>query len=173
MSVLHGISQGWSSPPTVLVVDSDFRSVRALAQALRLEGIDVIEATSFQDGKTLLSHKPDVLIADIRLGQYNGLQLLMRARNDRPEIQAIITSPFPDSVLEAETRRFGGTFVTKPVDPRYVIEAVRNTLAVQTAQAAPFVAVPTVDRRQADRRNLAIPNFAPDRRMRERRSPTH
>jgi DNA-binding response OmpR family regulator len=151
------------------VIDSDFGSVHSLAQALRHEGLDVFEATSFHEGKFLWSTQtPDVLIVDIRLGQFNGLQLLMRARSDRPDIQAIITSPFADPVLEAETRRFGGMFLVKPVDPRHVIEAVRGADAPEAARATP---PSLLERRRADRRVRSIANYFPDRRVSDRREP--
>jgi two-component system, response regulator RegA len=173
MSGLHGFistrHDGTTRQRTALVVDSDFGSVHSLAQALRQEGLDVFEATSFQEGKFLWSTQtPDVLIVDIRLGQFNGLQLLMRARSDRPDIQAIITSPFADPVLEAETRRFGGMFLIKPVDPRHVIEAVR---AVDSPEAVPTPVTPPylLERRRADRRVVSMANFCPDRRVTDRR----
>jgi DNA-binding response OmpR family regulator len=173
MSGLHGFISprqgGTSRQRTALVVDSDFGSVHSLAQALRQDGLDVFEATSFQEGKFLWSTQtPDVLIVDIRLGQFNGLQLLMRARSDRPDIQAIITSPFADPVLEAETRRFGGMFLIKPVDPRHVVEAVR---AIDAAAPVPTPVTPPylLERRRTDRRVRSISNYFPDRRVTDRR----
>jgi DNA-binding response OmpR family regulator len=173
MSGLHGINSsrqgGPPRPRTALVVDSDFGCVRTLAHTLREGGLDVFEATSFQEGKFLWStQSPDVLVVDIRLGQFNGLQLLMRARSDRPDIQAIITSSFPDPVLEAETRRFGGIFMIKPIDPRHVLDAVQGIAAsgpVPTPVTPPYL----LERRREDRRVLAAPNFAPDRRVADRR----
>ena len=173
MSGLHGLvstrQDGTSRPRTALVVDSDFGNVHSLALALRREGLDVFEATSFQEGKLLWSTQtPDVLIVDIRLGQFNGLQLLMRARSDRPDIQAIITSPFADPVLEAETRRFGGMFLIKPVDPSHVVEAVR---AISSSEPVPTPVTPPylLERRRNDRRVVAMANFFPDRRIADRR----
>jgi DNA-binding response OmpR family regulator len=173
MSGLHGListRQGEASRQrTALVVDSDFGSVHSLAQALRKEGLDVFEATSFQEGKFLWSTQtPDVLIVDIRLGQFNGLQLLMRARSDRPDIQAIITSPFADPVLEAETRRFGGMFLIKPVDPREVVEVVRaidSSGPLTTPETPPHL----LERRRTDRRVVSMASYFPDRRITDRR----
>lgn len=179
MSALHGIfgsRAAGSGPRTALVVDSDSRCVRTLAMALRREGMDVLEATSFQEGKSfILSQPPDILVVDIRLGQFNGLQLLMRAQVDRPDIQAIITSPVPDPVLEAETRRFGGIFMIKPIDPVHVVEAVRQSVPTRPLESAmkpsEQAAPPSFfDRRQADRRVVVIPQFLPDRRIRDRRN---
>ena len=157
---------------SVLVVDSDLRSVHTLASALRHEGFAVHEATSFAEGKRLWASKtPDVLVVDIRLGQFNGLQLLMRARTDRPDLVAIITCPFADVVLEAETQRFGGTFLTKPVEPWQIVQAVKNATTSNGADAPPTA----VERRHGERRQVICPDYTPDRRVlqdRRRTTPT-
>jgi DNA-binding response OmpR family regulator len=155
----------------VLVVDADLRSVHTLATALRHEGFAVHEAASFAEGKRLWATKtPDVLVVDIRLGQFNGLQLLMRARSDRPDLVAIITCPFADVVLEAETRRFGGTFLIKPVEPWQIVQAVKNATMKAKPLETPLMSTdPHVDRRRVERRQLHTPNFTPERRVADRR----
>jgi len=157
-------------PRTALVVDSDFGNVRNLARALREEGLDVFEASTFQEGKFLWSTRaPDVLIVDIRLGQFNGLQLLMRARSDRPDLRAIITSSVPDPVLEAETQRFGGVFMVKPIDPRQVLNAlpgITTSGRVPTPVTPPYL----LERRRIERRVVTVPTLLPDRRVVARRT---
>jgi DNA-binding response OmpR family regulator len=149
--------------PKILIVDADPLPRLQLAAALRREGCVVVEATTFDEGKRLwTSERPGVLIADVRLGQFNGLQLLLRAKAERENVKAIITSAVADSVLEAETRRFGGIFRIKPVTSADVIAILRSW---PESLRAPF------DRRIAERRQLIIPSFAPDRRSTERRRP--
>lgn len=152
---------------TALVVNTDTRVLQGFASALRGEGYSVLEATSFEDGKQLwTATKPDVLVVDIRLGQFNGLQLLMRARSDRPDLHAIITCPFADAVLEAETRRFGGTFLIRPIEPQQIVSSIRQ---IQSPDAAP--PMPLLERRRSDRRKLVIADFHPERRTFNRRAP--
>ena len=52
-----------------------------------------------------------MLIADVRLGQFNGLQLLLRARADRPDVTAVITCSFPDKVLEGGVVEYAAIIV--------------------------------------------------------------
>jgi DNA-binding response OmpR family regulator len=148
--------------------------MHSFATALREAGFAVLEAVSFEDGRRLWrSTRPDVLVVDVRLGQFNGLQLLMRARADRADVHAIITCPFPDAVLEAETRRFGGTFLTKPLEPWQIVDAVR-VASQSNAAPPPMPAAPTpplLERRRADRRVLLTPDFHPERRISDRRQP--
>ena len=157
-------------PVKVLVVDSDPWWVQTLASALREAGYLALEATSFAAGKYLWSSEnPQVLIADIRLGAFNGLQLLFRGRADRPDLRAVITCPCPDVVLEAETRRFGGTFMVKPVEPDQILAAIgpvrRANAAFASAWAPPFI-----ERRTPESRHVIPVNAAPERGFAERRA---
>lgn len=181
----------------VLLVDTELRVLHDFAEALRSEGYDVLPAASFQEGKRLwMNHHPDVLVVDVRLGEFNGLQLLMRARADRPDLHAIITCPFADSVLEAEARRFGGDFLVKPIAPTQIVAAIGQSITPHRSNggdASPWVdrkpassrmfaqfnsdehfvatAISAAERRSGERRQLLIRGFWPDRRLRNRRSP--
>ncbi len=147
----------------VLVVDSDPKNVQALGAALRDRGCESLDATSFEAAKKLwVAEKPPMLIADVRLGQFNGLQLLLRAKADRPDVRALITCAVADKVLEAETQRFGGMFLVKPLKPEEVMEMFLGPRRPATPE-------PTVERRQAERRSAVEGSVLPDRRLSERR----
>jgi DNA-binding response OmpR family regulator len=164
----NGLSKNsWAEGAKVLIVDSDTRNVHELALALRMEGYVAFEATSFADAKRLwMSESPHVLVADVCLGQFNGLQLLMQAREENPDLNAVITCAFADVVLEAEARRFGGVFLVKPLEPRQILAAIGLPRgAPVTTQAASLP-----ERRERDRRKVMNGEFAHDRRARERRS---
>jgi len=146
--------------PTALIVDVEPRSLFELSRAFRAAGYRTLAATSFADAKRLLlAEQPQVLVADVRLGEFNGIQLLMLAREVRPGISAVITNPFADSVLAEETRRLGGTFLVKPLNVRALLAAVQSTPQTRAES----------NRRQGDRRNMAILAFHPERRIAERR----
>ena len=158
----------WIEGAKVLIVDSDIRSVHELALALRHQGYDTFEATSFAEAKRLwLSESPQVLVADVCLGQFNGLQLLMQAREDKPDVNAVITCAFADVVLEAEARRFGGVFLVKPLEPGQILAAIG---APSWQRAATAVMAFRPERRREDRRKTTNRHFVPDRRIQERRT---
>lgn len=101
---------------TSLVVDSDPILLAATAGVLSSLGYTVITATSFDEArKHLLSTEPLLLlIADVRLGPFNGLQIAFRARALYPKIRIIVTDRTFDPTLEAETKRLGGTYLARP-----------------------------------------------------------
>lgn len=162
MATLHTqiTPPGNAAEPTVLIVDVEPRSLYELSSAFRAAGYRTLGASSFAEAKRLLiAEQPQVLVADVRLGEFNGIQLLMIAREVRPGISAVITNAFVDSVLAEETRRLGGVFMVKPLDLRALLDAGRNRPQLWAGS----------NRRAADRRGEVIPDFQPDRRVAERR----
>jgi DNA-binding response OmpR family regulator len=113
-------------PRKILVVDDDEGTRTGLKLLLEGAGYRVIACGSFTDGRIALSDAaPDLLIADVRLGEFNGLQLV--ATNPRP-IPTIILTGFPDPVLEADARQLGAEFVVKPITPPAFIAMIERKL---------------------------------------------
>lgn len=110
----------------ILLVEDDEGTRGFLSALLERNGYDVVATDSVQKGKSLLEEgHPDLLITDIRLGAFNGLQLI--AMSSRP-IPAIVTTGFPDLVLEAEARQSGAKFLLKPIDPDVLLTLLAELL---------------------------------------------
>jgi CheY-like chemotaxis protein len=106
----------------VLVVEDDDAARAGLIRLISSRGHEVIAASTFEDGKRLLkTHRPDVLITDIRLGAFNGLQLLL---GDSEHTQAIVATAYSDPVLEAEARKLGAHFLLKPIVPAMLLDLI-------------------------------------------------
>lgn len=111
---------------TILLVEDDAATRLGLSTLLERAGYDVVASESVQEGRSLLEEaSPDLLITDVRLGAFNGLQLL--AMSPRP-IPTIVTTGFPDPVLEAEARQLGAKFLLKPVEPADLLALVAELL---------------------------------------------
>ena len=114
-------------PSRVLIVDDDAATRVGLAELLTAAGYDTRAAASFEEGlRALRTETPDLLIADVRLGAFNGLQLLVSSPR---QIPAIIITGFADPVLESDARQHGAEYVLKPVSPTVLLEMVRRRLA--------------------------------------------
>jgi DNA-binding response OmpR family regulator len=122
----------------VLIVDDTPSTLGALSELLTNAGYDVMRASSFEEGRRLAEEgNPDLLVIDVRLGPYNGLHLVVRERLAHPDRPVILTTGFPDAVLEAEARRYGAEFMEKPIRSAELIAAVKRLLpakAVSTEQ---------------------------------------
>ena len=111
---------------SILVVDDDPLVRGWFQRVLSNAGYRVAVVSTFDDAqRALRAEPPDLLIADVRLGPHNGLQLVTRAP---PGIASIIVTGFADSVLEAEALRMGAPYVTKPMPGDELLALVRDQL---------------------------------------------
>ena len=118
-----------ASPRSVVVVDGNAPDRANTVTLLEAAGYRVRSARSFDEAKTLLAAEcPDILITDLRLGQYNGLHLVLRTRTDYPGMAALVTSRVADPVLEAEAHRQRAQFVLVPMTATQLLQAVASSL---------------------------------------------
>ena len=119
--------------PKILIVEDDVATRVGLQELLRHAGYDAIAAGTFRDGRRALEEDtPDLLIADLRLDGFNGLQLVLL--NPRP-IPAIIVTGFPDEVLQADARRLGAEYLVKPFSSSVLLELIKRLLAPSPQRA--------------------------------------
>jgi DNA-binding response OmpR family regulator len=94
--------------PDVLLVAPD-RQIAADARAcLSDAGLRVTVVDTFGAALQHLYSLPDLLISQVRLGDYNGLHLALRASSSG--IPAILLGD-PDVVLQREARKMGATYL--------------------------------------------------------------
>jgi two-component system, response regulator RegA len=118
----------------VLIVEDDEATRIGFEQFLREAGYETIAASTFEDAvRALRENDPDILIADVRLGEYNGLQLVATLR--RP-IPSIIITGFRDPVLEADARKLGADYLVKPIWPAEVKSLIERKLGEAAEQGA-------------------------------------
>ena len=116
------------------MVDDEPMVLDALREILAAAGYVTLGATSFEDGKRLLlaPPAPDVVVTDVRLGKFNGLQLVVL----RPQATAaIVISGYQDDVIEAEARQHGAVYLHKPLVNPTLVETVARLLAEKSAGA--------------------------------------
>jgi len=111
----------------ILVVDDNRETTEGLREVLSRAGYQVFTANTFPEGRSVLSvENPDLLIVDVRLGEFNGLQLV--AFNEKPT-PAIVVTGYADPVLEYEAQRLGAEYVMKPVLPSALLLLIKRKLA--------------------------------------------
>ena len=107
------------TPLRVLVVAPTSPLAANLVEWLTEAGYEVILVTSFLAGKARLELAPSVLISEVRLGDYNGLHLALRAKAG--DIPSIVVGN-PDPVLEREAERLGVGYLTQRAEPFLPLE---------------------------------------------------
>ncbi len=153
----------------ILVVGTSRHASRTIEDVLSRAGYLTSDAASFEEAKHLLAtERPALVITELRLAEFNGLHIFLRGRLDTPDMAGIIISPVADSILAAEARRMGATFLVEPVEPPALLEAVSRSLAPRMITAVDVVG-PSGERRVWERRQTITIGFSPERRMTDRR----
>jgi DNA-binding NtrC family response regulator len=120
-------------PHSVLIADADTSALAATVRVVSEAGYLVTAVASFQEAKSRLAlAAPDLLITDVRLGAYNGLHLVIRARAQYPNLDAIITHTVPDPVLQSQVAAEGALYSIKPIG----LEALLSIMADVHARRA-------------------------------------
>lgn len=129
----------------VLVVDDEDVVCRSYERVLTEAGYSVRTTTSGLSALEAVQEEPfDVLIADLRLPDINGLSVTRVAKRVSPNLQVIIITGYPTRESSDEATRIGvARFVEKPVAP--------DTLTAATAEAIAGISVrPAEPARQAE-----------------------
>ena len=155
---------------STLIVEPAPADASFLSAALVSGGFSVASVEGFGEARAWLEAAPPVLlIAESRLGAYNGLHLVLHARSIRPNMAAIVISHVVDPVLQAEAERLGATYVEKPVTRADLLAAVFRTLARKTGGAAEPIVAPFERRVHTRRAHVAAPVHEERRRQERRR----
>lgn len=117
-----------------LLVAEDEDDIRFLVKAsLEPKGYEVVEA---YDGLSALdtakAEKPDIMLLDIMLPVYNGVEVCekLKADPDTSGIRIIMMSALTNQELIAQAKQVGATgFIEKPFDPATLEEQIRMLLS--------------------------------------------
>jgi CheY-like chemotaxis protein len=121
-----------------LVVDDEAFARLFAVQILLDQGYIVLEAADAEEGLDMLrsEHDVSVLFTDISMpGDLDGLDLVDRARHERPDLSLVVTSghaPPADHRLPS-----GACFIAKPYTAHALSEAIR---CAAEPEATPLVA---------------------------------
>jgi YesN/AraC family two-component response regulator len=114
----------------ILIVDDEPGLVRALRQTLRFEfpAIQVDAAYSGEEGLSRLAKAAyDLIIADVRMPGFDGLELVKGVRYLNPEVPIILVTGFGTDEARDEAARLGVKyFWEKPFTVTDLISAVKE-----------------------------------------------
>jgi DNA-binding response OmpR family regulator len=122
----------------VLVVSKNYHQRDQLVRWLASDGYDPIAVGEFQDARRELdTHRPDLLVADVKLDAYNGLHLAIWGRGKGLTTRSILIGE-PDLVLQKEAERERAAYLTPPLEQKAFLTAVASLLsAYKPARRSP------------------------------------
>jgi CheY-like chemotaxis protein len=123
------------SAPRILVAEDQEEMRTLLRRALKRRGYDVVEAP---DGPQLVRaivdgllapemQAPDLIVTDVRMPGFSGLEVLARLRRDGWTTPFILITAFGDAQLHAEAKALGAACVlNKPFAMEDLCAAVES-----------------------------------------------
>ena len=109
----------------VLVVDDQEDVLNTLMRFLTLGGYEPTGVSDFDAAKRCIDEtRPDILVTDVRLGAFNGLQLALYMRAAQASAAIVVLSAWDDPLLREEAARIGAQYFTKPLNKQTLLNAL-------------------------------------------------
>jgi DNA-binding NtrC family response regulator len=102
----------------IVVIDDEVNAAAALETLLREDGYDVARAHDGRSGLQLLEkHDPDVVLTDLRMPGMDGLELLAKIKEIRPETMVIVMTAYGTVKTAVKAMKLGAEdYLGKPID---------------------------------------------------------
>jgi CheY-like chemotaxis protein len=120
----------------ILILDDDPSVAELVGRSLRLElppgTCHVISCTRVDEALVAMEQQPiDLLISDLRMPDYSGLELIRAVRQLLPDTQIIVMTGYDAPQVRAEVHELGPMhYLPKPFDTGTLVTAVRDTLGL-------------------------------------------
>ena len=104
---------------SLLIVDNDPAHARAMTESLERTGYRCTVATSGPEGKRMLEQNTyDVVITDLVMNEFDGMQMLALARQLLPDCQVVMVTGHATVTKAVEAMQLGAfNFLEKPITP--------------------------------------------------------
>lgn len=123
----------------VLIVDDEKGILKMYSEYLQTSGIEVLQAIDGQTGiKLAEEQKPDVILLDIIMPRYNGLDVLKDIKSD-PEIKNIpifLLTNLPEESSGEKAKELGaaGYLVKAQYEPRMIVDIIRRAVGKKSQE---------------------------------------
>jgi YesN/AraC family two-component response regulator len=121
----------------VLIVDDERSLVRSLRQILLLDLPDLCIDTAYSGEEALsclAGSAYDLIIADLKMPGFDGLELVKGVRYQNPEIAIVLMTAYGSKELKDQASELGVEhFIDKPFDAEEMLLAVNACLAEREA----------------------------------------
>lgn len=119
----------------VLLVDDEVSFLEALAERMRMRGLEVTCAKSGREALTAVEEQIfDAVVLDLSMPGLDGIETLRRLRQMHPELQVMILSGRATVPTAVEATRLGATDIfEKPTEVDVLVQRIRSARAARLA----------------------------------------
>jgi len=129
-------------PPHILVMEDDLSVAKGLEMVLTEEGYDVYLAGT--GGLALEAFKQkryDLLVADLRLPDIDGMEVIKKVKEEKPETEVIVITGYGTTATAVEAMKLGAhDFLPKPFTEEQIKAAIGDALKEDVEETAEIVA---------------------------------
>ena len=112
----------------ILLVEDEAITRSAFADALRMEGEEVIQADGIQALSLLDKSHVDLVITDLVMPRLNGFELVGKIRSKWPHIPLLLISAYMSQERGSIISSGSAEFLHKPIDPPELVATVQRLL---------------------------------------------
>lgn len=114
----------------ILLIDDDASLRRVTEYNLTEKGFTVLTASSGKQGLEVFeTHTPDLVVTDVKLGDMNGLDLLLQIKEQAPDTPVIVITAFGSIEMAVQAMHKGAfNFITKPFDRDTLVLSCKKAL---------------------------------------------
>jgi DNA-binding response OmpR family regulator len=115
---------------SVLIVDDEKNIRLTLSQALEVLGVETDEAANGEEALAKLEKKEfDLILLDLKMPGMDGMEVLRRVREIRPDIRVIILTAYGTVESAVEAMKLGAAdFIQKPFAPEEIRALVSRVM---------------------------------------------
>ena len=115
---------------SILIVDDEKNILLTLSQSLEALQVEIDTAANGEEALAKLKEKEfDLILLDIRMPGMDGMEVLRRVREIRPDIRMIMISAYGTIELAVEAMKLGAVdFIPKPFSPQEIRDMVSRVL---------------------------------------------
>ncbi len=116
--------------PKILIVDDEKSIRRTLKEILEFENYEIIEAEDGQKGlESIMAENIDAVLMDIKMPKMDGLELLVKSLEAKPDLPIIMISGHGNLEAAVEAVKKGAfDYISKPPDLNRLLISVKNAL---------------------------------------------
>jgi two-component system, NtrC family, response regulator AtoC len=115
--------------PTVLVVDDEQLIRWSLAERLKADGLDIVEAGTGQEALDRFGPDVDLVLLDYRLPDSDGLRILKKMKAVQPDVPIILLTAFSSIETAVEAMKHGAYhYANKPFNLEEIALVVAKAL---------------------------------------------
>ncbi|MDR6844856.1 sigma-54 dependent transcriptional regulator [Flavobacterium granuli] len=122
----------------ILLIEDDVSFCKMLENFLVKKSYSVTTAFTVEEAKTKIKSQTfDLIITDLRLPDYDGIQLMSEFKSEYPTIPVILMTGYSDVNTAVKAIKNGAAdYISKPFNPEEVLLVIANTLQIPVVNTA-------------------------------------